>query len=132
MTEIKFFRLLLVALATLAISLCGGIAWSLHQQREAEAAISLAFGDYNRYIAACADPNDSTANDLADRAHENVARLSVVRDANEARVQWMAWTGMILAPALVLLFYALRWAMTGKVRPLWPLRSPRASDAPAD
>jgi len=121
MTEIKFFRLLLVALATLAISLGGGIAWSLHQQRAAETAISLAFGDYNRYIAACADPNDSTANDLADRAHENVARLSVIRDANESRVQWMSWTGVILAPALVLLFYALRWAMTGRVRPLWPL-----------
>jgi hypothetical protein len=132
MTEIKFFRLLLVVLATLAITLGGGMAWSLHQQREAETAISLAFGDYNRYIAACADPNDSTANDLADRAHENVARLSLVRDANERRVQWMAWTGIILGPALVLLFYALRWAMTGTVRPLWPLRTSPGGDAPAD
>jgi len=132
MTEIKFFRLLLVALATLAITLGGGIAWSLHQRREAEAAISLAFGDYNRYIAACADPNDSTANDLADRAHENVARLSVIRDANESRVQWMSWTGIILAPALVLLFYALRWAMTGRVRPLWLLRASGPDEPPAD
>ena len=28
---------------------------------------------------------------------------------------------LIAGPALVLAFYALRWAMTGKVRPLWLL-----------
>ncbi|RQP25073.1 hypothetical protein [Piscinibacter terrae] len=121
MTEIKFFRLLLVALAALAIGLGGGIAWSVYQQGEAETAISLAFGDYNRYVAACADPNDDTAVDLAERAHEKVARLSAVRDAHEERAQWLMWTGIVLAPALVLLFYAVRWAMTGKIRPLWLL-----------
>lgn len=124
MTELKYFRLMLVVLAALAISLGGGYAWCVHQQRQAEAAISLAFGDYNRYVAACADPNDDIANDLADRAHEVVAKLSVVRDANEQRAQWLMWTGIILGPALVVLFYALRWAMTGRVRPLWLLGRP--------
>lgn len=121
MTEIKYFRLLLVALATLAIGLGGGIAWNIHQQREAETAISLAFGDYNRYVAACADPNDDTAADLAERAHEKVAKLSAVRDGAEERAQWLMWTGGIVGSALVVLFYAVRWAMTGKIRPLWPL-----------
>lgn len=121
MTEIKFFRLLLVVLAAMAIGLGGGIAWSVHQQREAETAISLAFGDYNRYVAACADPNDDTAADLAERAHEKVAKLSAVRDGAEERAQWLMWTGIILGPALVALFYAVRWAMTGRIRPLWLL-----------
>jgi hypothetical protein len=128
MTEIKFFRLLLVALAALAIGLGSGIAWNIHQQREAETAISLAFGDYNRYVAACADPNDDTAADLAERAHEKVAKLSAVRDASEERVQWLMWTGIVLGPALVLLFYAVRWAMTGKVRPLWLLVAQPSED----
>jgi hypothetical protein len=121
MSEIKYFRLLLVALAAMAIGLGGGIAWSVHQQRAAETAISLAFGDYNRYVAACVDPNDDTAVDLAERAHDKVAKLSAVRDASEERAQWLMWAGVILALALVLLFYAVRWAMTGKIRPLWLL-----------
>lgn len=121
MTEIKFFRLLLVALVALAIGLGGGIAWNARQQRAAESAISLAFADYNRYVAACADPNDDTAVDLAERAHEQVAKLSAMRDAAEDRAQWLILTGIILAPALVMLFYAVRWALTGRIRPLWLL-----------
>jgi len=31
------------------------------------------------------------------------------------------WFGVIASVTLVLAFYAFRWAMTGRVRPLWLL-----------
>src|SRR6266446_10154595 len=61
MTELKFFRLMLVVLATLVLSVGSGWAYLTHKQRATEAAIDSAFGEYNRYIAACGDNKASAA-----------------------------------------------------------------------
>jgi hypothetical protein len=128
MTEIKFFRLLLVALATLALSLGSGWAYFTHRQHAAEAAIDSSFGDYNRYIAACGDSKEGAAWDLAERAYDRVKSLSAARDLHEERAELLMWIGAILGPTLIVLFYALRWAMTGKLRPLWLLGKRGATD----
>lgn len=127
MTEIKFFRLLLVALATLALFLGSGWAYCVHKQRAAEVAIDSAFGDYNRFIAACGNDKESAAWDLAERAYDKVKTLSASRDAYEERTEMLLWGGAIVGLSLIAFFYALRWAMTGRVRPLWLLRRPEAS-----
>ena len=125
MTEIKFFRLLLVMVAALALFVGGGWAYLVQKQRATEAAISVAFGDYNRYIAACGDTKEGAAWDLAERAYDTVKRLSASRDAYEEQAELLMWVGFVVGPSLVVLFYALRWAMTGKLRPLWLLRTSR-------
>lgn len=121
MTELKFFRLMLVVLATLVLSLGSGWAYFARKQHATEAAIDSAFGDYNRYIAACGDNKEGGAWDLAQRAYDSVNKLSAARDAYEGRAELMLWIGAIVCPALVVLFYAFRWAMTGRVRPVWLL-----------
>lgn len=127
MTEIKFFRLLLVALAALALTVGSGWAYCVHKQRTAEAAIDSAFGDYNRFIAACGSDKESAAWDLAERAYDQVKTLSASRDAYEERAGMLLWIGAIAGLSLIVLFYALRWAMTGRVRPLWLLGKPEVS-----
>ncbi|MBW8828770.1 MAG: hypothetical protein JF606_04940 [Burkholderiales bacterium] len=121
MTELKFFRLMLVVLATLVLSLGSGWAYYTHRQHLTEAAIDSAFGEYNRYIAACGDNKEGGAWDLAQRAYDSVSKLSAARDVYAGRAELPLWIGAIVCPALVALFYALRWAMTGRVRPLWLL-----------
>jgi hypothetical protein len=122
MTEIKFFRLMLVTLAALAISIGSGCAYLVHKQRAAEVALDSAFGDYNRYIAACGGDKESAAWDLAARAYDSAKSISAVRDAYADRADFLLWIGAVACPALIVMFYALRWAMTGRVRPLWLLR----------
>lgn len=122
MTELKFFRLMLVVVATLALSLGSGWAFLHSRQLAAEEAVSGAFGDYNRYIAACGDGQDSGAWDLATRAYATLARASDARDRYEQQADVAMWIGLVACPAVVLAFYAFRWAMTGRVRPLWLLR----------
>ena len=122
MTEIKFFRLVLVALAALAISVGSGWAYLVHKQHAAEMALDSAFGDYNRYIAACGGDKESGAWDLAAKAYDSAKSISAVRDAYADKAEILLWIGAIVCPALIVMFYALRWAMTGRVRPLWLLR----------
>jgi len=119
--ELKLFRLTLVVLATLALSVGSGWAWCAHKQRQAEAAVDASFGDYNRYIQACGDDKQGGAWDLAVRANEALRRASALRDDYAEKAEILMWLGLIAAPSLVVAFYAYRWAMTGRLRPLWLL-----------
>ena len=119
MTELKFFRLTCVLLAALVLSAGSGWAYCTHKQRLAEAAVDASFGEYNRYIQACGDDTDG-AWDLAERAHDSLHRASAQRDAYEERADALMWFAVIACPCVVAAFYALRWAMKGRVRPLWP------------
>ena len=123
MTELKFFRLMLVLLVAMLLSVGGAWGWFTHKQAEAQAVVDNSFGDYNRFIAACGDDRQGEAWDLAKRAREVLDRASARRDAYAGQAEAVLWFAAIVAPSLVLAFYALRWAMTGKVRPLWLLRS---------
>ena len=130
MTELKFFRLMLVVVATLVLSLGSGWAFLHSRQMDAEEAVSRSFGDYNRYIAACGDGQDSGAWDLATRAYGALATASGARDRYAEQADVLMWIGSIACPALVLAFYAFRWAMTGRVRPLWLLGATPPPDKP--
>ena len=122
MTELRFFRLTLVLLAALVLSVGGAWGWLSHKQAEAQIVVDHSFGDYNRFIAACGDDRQGEAWDLAKRARETLDRASARRDAYAEQAEDTLWFAAIVAPALVLVFYALRWAMTGRLRPLWLLR----------
>jgi hypothetical protein len=121
MTELKCFRLMLVVLAALVLSLGSGWAHLHGQRRAAEAAVDASFGDYNRYIAACGDGRDSVAWDLATRSYDTLARASAARDRYAEQADLLVWIGLLAGGAVVLGFYAVRWALTGRVRPLWLL-----------
>jgi hypothetical protein len=126
MTELRFFRLTLVLLVALLLSVGAVWGWSTHQQAEAQVVVDNSFGDYNRFIAACGNERQGEAWDLAVRARETLARASARRDAYAAQAESALWFAALAAPALVLAFYALRWAMTGRLRPLWLLRRHKA------
>jgi len=121
MRELTFFRLMLVVIAMVALSAGGGWAWATHREHQAEAAVSASFGDYNRYIQACGDDKQGGAWDLAVRANQALRRASALRDDYEAQADTFMWIGFVAVPAIVAAFYAFRWAMTGRVRPLWLL-----------
>jgi hypothetical protein len=121
MTELKFFRLTLVVLVALAVSVAGAWGWLQHRQRAAEVQLDAAFGDYNRFVAACGGDKEAAAWDLANKAYDSAKRIAVVRDGYAEDSDLVLWVGGIAAPALIVMFYALRWAMTGRVRPLWLL-----------
>jgi len=122
MTEIQGFRLMLVLVAAIAFGAGGGWGWLHARERAAETAVDNAFGDYNRYIAACGDGQDSAAWDLARRSYDQLAQASSARDRYADQAEVTMWAGAAAAAVVVAGFYALRWAMTGKVRPLWVLR----------
>jgi hypothetical protein len=132
MTELKFFRLMLVVVALLLLSLGSGWAFLHSKQSAAEEAVSTSFGDYNRYIAACGDGQDNGAWDLATRAYGTLARASAARDRYAEQADALMWIGLVGCLAVVLAFYAFRWAMTGRVRPLWVLGRAPSAAAQAD
>src|SRR5258706_12212076 len=99
MSELKFFRLMLVAVAALVIATGSGWAWSTHKQRQAEAAVDRSFGDYNRYIQACGDDKQGGAWDLAVRANESLRRAAAPRDDYEERADGFMWFWLLAGPA---------------------------------
>jgi hypothetical protein len=121
MTELKFFRLTLVLLAGIVLGAGSGWAWFSHKQAQAQVVADNSFSDYNRFLAACGDERQGEIWDLAQRARETLARATASRDAHAEQAEAFLWFAVIAAPLLVLAFYAFRWAMTGKVRPLWLL-----------
>ena len=126
MNEIRGFRLMLVVLAALAIGVAGGWVFLHGRQAAAETAVSESFGAYNRYIAACGDGKDVAAWDLATRAYDALAKASTARDVYAEATEWLLWIGAIAFAVVLVGYYALRWAFTGKVRPLWVLGSASA------
>jgi hypothetical protein len=127
MTEIRGFRLMLVLVAALLLGAGGAWAFVHARQQAAERAVSDSFGAYNRYIAACGDGQDVAAWDLARRAYDTLEKASAERDRYADLADVVAWSGGIAVAVVVAGFYALRWAFTGKVRPLWVLRAVAAS-----
>jgi|SoiMethySBSTD1v2_1073268.scaffolds.fasta_scaffold3569588_1 hypothetical protein len=121
MNEIRGFRLMLVLLSALLIGVGGGWAFLHAKQSSAEQAVSDSFGAYNRYIAACGDGKDVAAWDLATRAYDQLAKASAARDRYADATELLLWTGGIAFAVVLAGFYALRWAFTGRVRPLWLL-----------
>jgi hypothetical protein len=121
MTELKFFRLTLVLLAGIVLGAGSAWGWLMHRQSQAQASMDNAFGDYNRFLAACGDDKQGGLWDLAQRARETLVRATANRDAYADQAEALLWFALIGATVLVLAFYALRWAMTGRVRPLWLL-----------
>jgi len=126
MNEIKFFRLLLVMLAALVLGAGGGWAYCTHRADEAQQSMDNSFGDYNRYIAACNNAKEGAAWDMATRAYDRLHQATGDHERFQDRADTLMWFGLIVGPALILLFYGLRWAMTGRVRPLWLLGRTRA------
>ncbi|MBI3346157.1 MAG: hypothetical protein HY020_02975 [Burkholderiales bacterium] len=51
----------------------------------------------------------------------NQRSFDINSSAAEART-WFVYS-TVIALALVVLFYALRWALTGRLRPLWPVEA---------
>jgi hypothetical protein len=127
MNEIRGFRLMLVMLAALVIGVAGGWAFVHGRQAAAEQAVSDSFGAYNRYIAACGDGKDVAAWDLATRAYDALAQASAARDRYEEAAELLLWIGGIAFAVVLAGYYALRWAFTGNVRPLWVLGATAAA-----
>ena len=123
MTEIQWFRLMLVVLA--AMTLCAGAVWgfetvSAHSERnEAATWAQRAIAGTEPCLAAHPHDGDTCVNPgfgaLADGLNGAASERESIADA----VTWLLWAPQL---GLVLLFYGVRWTILGKVRPLWLLR----------
>ena len=121
MNEIRGFRLMLVLLAALLLGIGGAWAFVHAKELAAEQAVSESFGAYNRFIEACGDGKDVAAWDLATRAYAQLEKASAARDEYAGLAEVLLWAGGIACGVVLAGYYALRWAFTGKVRPLWLL-----------
>jgi len=128
--ELKLFRLMLVVVGTILV--CTAVGWLLLEEAEraAAATVQTSFDEYNRYVEACDGRTEGEVWDLATRAHEVLRRASAERALAEARRSLLLRLGSLAGAALVAGFYAFRWALTGRWRPLWltesSLRPPAA------
>jgi hypothetical protein len=121
MLETVFFRLMLVGLAAVVVTTASLWAFDGHREAQAREAVARSFDDYNRYLEACGNDNEGLVWDLARKARSDLDRATMRRDAYQRRRDAWAWLGAGLGLALIAGFYALRWAITGRIRPLWLL-----------
>ena len=121
MTEVVSFRLLLVALALLLLSFGGVGIFAWQQGRLADVAVTSSFDEYNRFLDACDGRVPSELDDLARRSYDALERASRRRDHYASLLERTIWSASVAIPAVVALYYALRWAFTGRVRPWWVL-----------
>jgi hypothetical protein len=131
--ELRLFRLMLVALGFVLAATGAGWLLLADAEREAAAAAQTSFDEYNRYIEACGDRTAGEEWDLAVRARDTLRRASAHRDARAFEAGLVLRVGLATGAALVVGFYALRWALTGRVRPWWLLGAqarPAAAHSP--
>jgi hypothetical protein len=116
------------------IVVCTTVGWLLleESERAAAATVQTSFDEYNRYIEACDGRTEGEAWDLATRAHEVLRRASAERALAEARQSLLLRLGSLAGAALVAGFYAFRWALTGRWRPLWLSESRLRQPDPID
>ena len=119
MLELKLFRSMLVLVG--AVLVCTGVAWLLLQEgeRAAAATVQSSFDQYNRYVEACDGRTDGETWDLATRASGVLRQASAERALQAERQRLWLRAGGLVGVALVAGFYAVRWALTGRLRPIW-------------
>lgn len=121
MTQVVSFRLLLVLLATLLLSFGGVGIFAWQQGRLADGAVTSSFDEYNRFLDACDGRVPSELDDLARRSHDALENATRRRDHYAVLLERAIWTASLAVPAVIALYYALRWAFTGRLRPWWVL-----------
>lgn len=119
--EIRFFRLLLVLVAMILTCTLGAWAVLADQERDSARAMATSFDEYNRYIDVCEGQSDSNAWDLAVEARDVLQRTSAEHDSLGRKMRLLVWMGLGACAGLTVCFYAFRWAITGRVRPVWLL-----------
>lgn len=127
MLQIISFRLTLVLLAAIAICIGGMWMWNWQRELEAREAVARSFDEYNRYVDACGNDKAGALWDLAQTARSALDRATVRRDNYSRRRATLAWLGLVLCTGLPAAFYSLRWALTGRIRPLWLLGRHRSN-----
>ncbi len=123
MTEIQWFRLMLVVLA--AVTFAASAAWgfetvSAHRERnDAATWAQRAIAGTEPCLAAHPHDAESCANPgywpIADGLNRQASERESIADV----ATWFLWVPQL---GLIFLFYGVRWAILGRVRPLWPLR----------
>lgn len=125
MTEIQWFRLMLALLTALTLS--AGAVWGFEtlsardERIEAAAWAQRAITGTEPCVAA--HPNDagSCVNSGYESSADELNREAGEREPIASAVTWFLWMPQ-LGLVFLFLFYCVRWAILGKVRPLWLLR----------
>jgi cytochrome c551/c552 len=122
-TDIQWFRLMLGMLA--AMTLAAGAVWSFetvsgHNERnEAASWAQRAIAGTESCVAAHPHDAETCVNPGYESIADGLSREASERESIADTVTWFMWAPQI---ALLVLFYGVRWAIVGKVRPLWLLR----------
>jgi hypothetical protein len=109
MSELQWFRLFLVTAAAFVVIAGGTWLYNTSQVQDAKHRSQLAYEACQKTARTIFDCSDSTSVTEETWAQEERAELAF----------WVTWLPPL---GLALLFYGVRWALTGRVRPLWLLR----------
>ncbi|MCV2439857.1 hypothetical protein [Paucibacter sp. DJ2R-2] len=136
MTEIRLFRLFLLALsATLFIGWGTGAYYS-HDSEAASDEMQAEVAAKQRAEKECIAGDQAacirsrpieSSRSVLDVTDNDLHKFDVYSSAESAKSWYFFST--LGAIALTLLFYALRWAMTGRLFPLWPSTTNCKEDA---
>jgi hypothetical protein len=129
LTEIQWFRLLLIAVTAFIVG--GGSVWAVSTSSAASASErSRLAGEKNlAALDKCfVEDHDSTI-EQCERKSYDMQWFTMVGDdyrktvdAYEGRADLALLLAWVPPLVLVTLFYAVRWALSGRVRPFWLLR----------
>lgn len=130
MSELKWFRLLLFATALLLVIGTGVWSYSSFEAHLAHQQVVRFAEQSTRAIDHClAKDRNATIDQCKNLYTERlVDEYAEDRTRYEERAEAALWFSSIGIGCLVTAFYGLRWALTGRVRPLWLLSGKRSSE----
>lgn len=118
MNEIKWFRLLLFVLALLLIPGWGVSTYHYSEAQRLDQLAQEAHESSERRLQECYRSITASCQTYAPTIV--VYSFSNAEPYKELAKTWFVYSTGI-AVVLIILFYGVRWAMTGRLRPLWPL-----------
>lgn len=124
MIETRLFRFMLLMVATVAL---GGLGLWAYQVKESggHAARFEQLAEYQeKMTSTCAKtPNFPACISNEDYLIRRLTTLNAGIQASRSAEEILPWA--LLTPlSIIVLFYAVRWGLTGRLRPLWLLRRP--------
>jgi hypothetical protein len=117
--ELVAFRVVLLVAGAALLS-CGPYAgYSYYKSRDWQQSVTEWYDRMNGFYAECEKKRDDSC-EMAKMANQNFDEFVEARnEASDDAVLFGALTWLVPLSAFFL-FFAGRWAITGRIRPLWP------------
>lgn len=120
--ELMFYRLMLLVVVASAVGFGGAWAYMTKEASDWQTLVT-AQHEHMRAMATECERTGPTASSACEFYTDTKARFEKAAKARDAATGWGEVCGLLAVAvplAVTLLFYSLRWAVTGKLRPLRP------------